>query len=809
MAVVYLAEDLRHERRVAIKVLRPELTSVVAAERFLREIKLTASSLREKLTREKRLPVDDAVRIAREVADALSYAHGRNLLHRDIKPENILLAEGHAVVADFGIARAISEAGGDRLTDTGISIGTPIYMSPEQAAGEREIGKASDLYSLACVLYEMLTGEPPITDASLQKVVSRKMLGDLRPAKEVRLEVPEEVDAAVSKALATEPADRYATASELGQALEPVRPERSMGPKRRRVLWTAAAAVVVVAGLTWYIGWGGSPDPMAEPPSVAVLPLVNRSGLEEDAYFTDGIHDEILTQLSKISGLSVRARTSVMEYRDSPKNVRQIGEELNARYLLEGGVQRSGRTVRINVQLIDSQSDEHVFAETYDRELTIEDLLAVQRDVAVQIADVLATTLTPGEQELIASTPTDDLEAYDYYLRGEGYRNRGPVEEDLRLAVEMYEEAIRRDTTFALAYVGLSRAARELYWWFERGRDDRLRTEGCQAAFTALRINASLPEARRAVAGCYDDRGDDTRAREHLLAALAKMPNNSDLFAMLAERDRRQGKWEEALAWGKRAAELDPRNAESFRRVATTLGWMRRYAEAEEYFDRAIALAPSVEYQYVFKARLYISWEGDIEKAWNVLSTAPTTIALGSVLLRNVSSAWWLYRVLLDRNGPDIDDLSLATFGGDTAAYFLGRAEAFRLANNRERMRAYYDSARVALDSRITAAPNDPRLHSELGMALAALGHQEEALSHGTLAVNLLPITEDAIEGYDWPAYLAQMHLELGNYDAAIDQLEILLSNPGWVTVAWLGVDPFWDPLRDHPRFQALLTKYE
>jgi serine/threonine protein kinase len=248
MAVVYLAQDLRHERRVAIKVLRPELTSVVAAERFLREIKLTAAlahphilpvhdsgeaegflyyvmpyvegeSLREKLNREKRLSVDEAVRIAREVADALSYAHEQKLLHRDIKPENVLLEAGHAVVADFGIARALSEAAGDRLTDTGVSIGTPAYMSPEQAAGEREIGEGSDLYSLACVLYEMLTGEPPITDPSVRKVVSRKILGDFRPVREVRREVPAEVDAAVSEALATEPAERFASAGEFADDL--------------------------------------------------------------------------------------------------------------------------------------------------------------------------------------------------------------------------------------------------------------------------------------------------------------------------------------------------------------------------------------------------------------------------------------------------------------------------------------------------------------------------------------------------------------------------------------------------------------
>ena len=383
MAVVYLAQDLRHERPVAIKVLRPELTSAVAAERFLQEIRITAGlahphilplldsgeadgllyyvmpyvegeSLRDRLSREERLPIDGAVQISGELADALSYAHSHNLLHRDIKPENILFEAEHAVVSDFGIAKAISEAGGDSITQTGVAVGTPAYMSPEQASGDEGIDEQSDIYALGCVLYEMLAGETPHTGKSRRAILAKKLTEEPRSVRTLRPDVPRELDGVLQKALKAAPSGRFSTASEFAEALKALR-HPSRRPTRRSIRWAAGAAVALAVWGIVAAGWmlfGRTEDESAaagDRPSVAVLPLANRSGLEGDAYFTDGIHDEILTQLSKISGLDVRGRTSVMEYRDRTKNLRQIGEELNARYLLEGGVQRAGGTVRINV----------------------------------------------------------------------------------------------------------------------------------------------------------------------------------------------------------------------------------------------------------------------------------------------------------------------------------------------------------------------------------------------------------------------------------------------------------------------------
>jgi TolB-like protein/DNA-binding SARP family transcriptional activator/Flp pilus assembly protein TadD len=563
---------------------------------------------------------------------------------------------------------------------------------------------------------------------------------------------------------------------------------------------------VVAAGLLLFRGYARPPGD--ERPSIAVLPFNNLSPDPENEYFTDGIHDQILTHLYKIGGLSVRGRASVMPYRDSTKSSRQIGDELNVRYFLEGGVLRGPETVRLSVQLIDAWNDEHVWAETYDRELTVENLLSVQSEIALRMAETVKASLTADEAGRIVQVPTENLEAYDYYLRGESYRHRGPVEEDLRLAIDMYKEAIRLDTTFALAYAMRSLATHTLWAWFERG-NARLRTEASEAAFRARHVSADLPEGHLAVAYHYARLGDCVRQREHILAAVAEMPNNSEVLVALGDAERCLGNWEEDLALRKQAAELDPRNAWAVMELATSNAWMHRYAEAERCWNRAIALTPYVQYYYIMKARLYISWQGDVDKAWEVLSTAPTGVTITSVLLRDVSGAWWLYRLLLDKSPVNVDRLSIVAFGEDTATYLLARAEALRLTDERERMRAYYDSARVALESRITAAPDDPRLHGELGIALAALGHGQEAVSHAASAVRLLPVTQHAMDGYDWPAYLAHVYLELGEYDAAMDQLEILLSNPGWVTVAWLGADPLWDPLHDHPRFQALLEQYE
>jgi serine/threonine-protein kinase len=345
MATVYLAEDLKHHRKVAIKVLRPELAAALGPDRFLREIQLAArlhhphilplydsgeaggllyyvmpfvegESLRDRLARERQLPLEGALQVTREVADALDYAHNRDVVHRDIKPENILLEWGHALVSDFGIARAINAAGSDKVTETGLVVGTPAYMSPEQASGERTLSGCSDVYSLGCVLYEMLAGEPPYTGPTAQAILARRLTDPVPPLRTVRENVPVAVERAIGKALAKVPADRFGTAKEFAEALE--RTSATAAPEQ----------------------------------SIAVLPFSNMSADPDTEYFSDGITEEIINVLAGLEGLRVAARTSSFSFKSKTPDLAEVGAKLHVRTVLEGGVRCAGNRLRVTVQLI-------------------------------------------------------------------------------------------------------------------------------------------------------------------------------------------------------------------------------------------------------------------------------------------------------------------------------------------------------------------------------------------------------------------------------------------------------------------------
>ncbi|HUO51414.1 MAG TPA: protein kinase, partial [Gemmatimonadaceae bacterium] len=417
MAVVFLAQDLRHDREVALKVLRPEISAEIGAERFLREIKIAAGlthphilpvfdsgeadgllfyvmpsmqghSLRERLDKERQLPLTEALRIAREVASALDYAHRHRVVHRDIKPENILLHEGAAMVADFGIGKALT-ANAKSITQTGLTLGTPAYMSPEQASGELDTDGRSDLYSLGCVLYEMLAGEPPFTGVSAQAIIAKRFVSPIPKVRTTR-DVPEAVDVAVTKALARTPVDRFPTAAEFADALRAIGRDSATGAHR-------AAELV-------------------KPPAtaIAVLPLKNMSADPENEYFSDGMTEEIINALGKLPGIHVASRTSSFAFKGKEVDVRQIGEKLGVSSVLEGSVRKVGNKIRITAQLINVESGYHLWSETYDRQL--EDVFAVQDEISRAIVDALKLRLAGDQGQVVA--PTKNLEAYTLYLKG-------------------------------------------------------------------------------------------------------------------------------------------------------------------------------------------------------------------------------------------------------------------------------------------------------------------------------------------------------------------------------------------------------
>jgi eukaryotic-like serine/threonine-protein kinase len=518
MATVYLAHDLKHDRPVALKVLKQELAAAIGTDRFLREIRTTANlnhphilplfdsgeaggflyyvmpyvpgeSLRDRLNREKQLSLADALQIGREVADALSYAHAHGVIHRDVKPANILLEAGHAVVTDFGIARAVTAAGGEDLTETGVSIGTPTYMSPEQAAGATDPDGRSDQYSLACVVYEMLAGQPPFTGPTTESVVHQHVAAAPPSVSAARPAVPAAADRVIQRALQKTAVDRYPSVSHFAEALASAAGTSGVagsgGPatdatkltraRRRWMVGLGTAAALLVVGIAAYLAFGPetSPsDPSPVPgavPRLVVLPFENL-GPPEDEYFADGITDEITARLSGLSGLAVIARQSAVQYKGTDKTPQEIGLELDAAYLLEATLswQRSpdgSSRVRIRPQLIRASDATHLWADVLDEDLT--EVFAVQTRIATRVVEALGVALREPEHRSLAAVPTANPEAHDYYLRGLDYSNPNKIfdERDTRTAIGLYERAVELDPGFALAHAASGHGHFRLYWW--------------------------------------------------------------------------------------------------------------------------------------------------------------------------------------------------------------------------------------------------------------------------------------------------------------------------------------------------------
>lgn len=855
MATVYLAEDLKHRRQVAIKVLKPELSSAVGPERFLREIEIAArlhhphilplydsgeaegllyyvmpyvegESLRDRLKRERQLPLDDALRIAREVADALACAHGHDVIHRDIKPENILLESGHAVVADFGIARAIRAAAGSvPLTATGMSVGTPTYMSPELAAGDREVDGRSDLYALGCMLYEMLAGQPPFAGPTAESILRQHLIAEPPHIASIRTAVPEPVASAILRALAKSPADRFSTVTLFAEALR-LRESAShtSSPRRaRRAGWLALAAVsvaVAVGGALLTLRRGReatAPVARANPrTAIAVLPFENLSAEGSNAFFAPGLHDELLTQLSKVSALTVISRTSVMGYTGTKTPIKQIARELGVGSVMEGSVQVAGRRLRVNVQLIDAATDAHLWAEHYDR--TLDDAFAIQSDVAQKIVAAVGAALGEAEYRSVTQAPSTNAEAYRLYLQGRAYRTRpGSIMQDLESAQQLYERALALDPGFALAHAELSRTHGAIYWWRYDPSPVRAVRQRLEAE-TALRLAPDLPQAHLAMGLVhYWGRGPSQgggwgKALDEFAIALKLLPNDAELWEMIGTVHRRQGDWQAVAAAYARATQLDPRDANLFYNLGgVTFLNTNRYAEAVRAFDQALRLAPDLHVAAVRRGIAYVRWQGQIDTMRAVLRRVRGNAELptiGNVAGQHVQLLLWERR-------PDsilvvLKTARIAVF--DAQIIFLPSslfaAWAHRLRGDAVAARAAFDSARIILDSAIRERPEDWRAHAARGLALAGLGRRDEARTEARWLRASSVYRTDATWGPPVAEDRARILAQAGDADAAMDEIERLLNMPSWLSVHTLRLDPLWDPIRELPRFKALLSKY-
>ena len=592
MATVYLAHDRKHDRPVAVKVLHPDLAASLGSERFLREIRIAArlahpyilplidsgdaagflyyvtphvpdGSLRQRLATGP-LPLEQVLSIVREVGSGLDYANRQGFIHRDVKPDNILFTDGHAVLADFGIARVLGPPGrGDGLTEFGLGIGTPEYMSPEQAAGE-EVDASSDAYSLAVVVYEMLAGEPPLRGAGARATIAKQMVETPRPLRVLRPEAPLHVERALARALAKQPADRFATVAELVTALQQDTGEaRPVAGGRARTL--------------------------------AVLPFVATSAGSDTEYLADGITDELIDAFAKIDGLRVASRSSVFALKGKPADVRAIGALLGATWVIEGSVRRAGNKLRVTAQLASTADGRLLWSQRFDR--TLEDVFAIQEEIARTIVDTLRTTSIAGLAAPSLRRHSTNLEAYQLYLKGRYLWNRR-TQADIAEAITVFEQAIAADPSYAQAYAGLSDAY-ALNLDYRNVPVAEGFAHAREYARRALALDEKVAEAHASLAWVlfiYDWQWEE--ARREYQRAIELDPAYATAWQWYSFWHAAMGKHDEAVIEIHRANELDPGSVSIQRSVGWIYYYARRYDQAVYYLERAIAANPTADETY-------------------------------------------------------------------------------------------------------------------------------------------------------------------------------------------------------------------
>ncbi len=583
MATVYLARDVRHGRPVAIKVLHPELGLSLGPERFLREIQIAArlqhphivplydsgqagdllyyvmpfvegESLRQRLQREGRLPLEEALKVTRSVASALDYAHRQQVVHRDIKPENVMLHDGEAMVTDFGIAKAVSAAA-DTLTRTGTAVGTPQYMSPEQAGGEGDIDGRSDIYSLATMLYEMLTGGVPFT-GSQQAIMAQLFTAPVPSLRDRRDDVSNTLEQVVQRALAKEPGERYPTPAQFAAALGS--PE---------VLTPTA-----------------NPAAASRGKSIAVLPFVNMSADPENEYFTDGIAEEIINALSKLQALHVAARTSAFAFKGKNQDIRKVGEQLGVTTVLEGSVRKAGNRLRVTAQLVNVADGYHLWSERYDRQL--DDVFAIQDEISENIVRALRVVLSDKEKRQIENKPpTENVEAYEYYLRARQYfhqfRRAG-----IQYARRMFERAVEADPGFAKAYAGIADCCSFMYMYWD-GSNANL--EGADSASAkALELGPELAEAHASRGFALSLRREYDQSRAEFERALELNPKLYEAHYLYARACFQEGRLEDAVRHYQEAARVRPEDYQALLLMVNPLHGLGRHDEALEAMRKGV-----------------------------------------------------------------------------------------------------------------------------------------------------------------------------------------------------------------------------
>jgi eukaryotic-like serine/threonine-protein kinase len=838
MATVYLARDMKHGREVALKVLHPEFAASLRPDRFRREIAVAGrlqhphivsvfdsgetssgqlwftmpyvvgESLRDLLRRERQISTDDMVRITTAIAGALQYAHGQGVIHRDVKPENILLSDGHAMLADFGVARSLAQgddSGTGTLTQSGFAVGTPAYMSPEQASGERQIDGRSDQYALAVVAYEMLAGEPPFTAPTPQAAIA-KMLSTPPPSiRIVRKDVPIGVEAALRKALSTAPAGRYASVADFGSALvrglQTATTETATHGGWRTGVVVAVALLIIAAGAISYLRYR-SP---VSPTMLAVLPFESE-GDTADAWITDGITDEVRGKLAGLSSLRVIARSSSNRYRRSTKPPEEIGRELGVRYLLMGrirwapgsGAQRQIRVEPELVQVADVATPQTKWAQPFDEQQS--DVFRLQSDIAERVASALQVALNPAERVAISRPSTRNPDAYYAYLRGVAL-NRTELPNDDARARQEFRRAVVLDSAFADAWVAL---AGNISRWAARHSTTAAFQDSARGAVDrAQAIEPNSPDVIAARA-FYDELiGHDLpKAYAEYREVVEKAPSSSRVVRALAAIELRLGRWDSALVHLERSAQLSPRDPYAFNELGNAYLLVRRYGDARRATAQAYQLSPNNILTAFSLIQIPLA-QGDLAAARSAVRAASPGI--DSLTLYAFLAQYGSYTWVLDTNQQRaLMGVPQSEYDRGHSAWALTRMLLNDELGDSAAAKAYADTAAVALqaDNHGHAADSD----AAYGWALAVAGRRTEAIAAGDSYLKANPIERDYLDNVDNAENVLKAYVRAGATSKALDLLDRLLHIPGRLTPGRIRLDPGFLPLRNDPRFQRLAT---
>jgi eukaryotic-like serine/threonine-protein kinase len=873
MSHVFAATETALGRSVVVKVLPPDLAAGVSTERFKREIAVAArlqhphivpllsagemdgvpyftmpfvqgESLRVRLARRGELPVSESVRILREIASALAYAHEHGVVHRDIKPDNVLFSGDVAMVADFGVAKALSAStNGDHggVTSLGVALGTPAYMAPEQATADPTTDHRADVYAFGILAYEMLTGQPPFTGRNPSQLLAAHVTEVVEPISRRRPNLPPALAALVMRCLEKRPADRPQSASEIVHALDDITTPsggtqptsaalRPVAPAVTTPLTTTAptprrdvrASLLVLGIVALVLGVGGiglwrqgaaagrasavvAVD-SARGHRLAVLPFENL-GDSADAYFADGMTDAVRGKLTGLSAMQVIARASSLQYRGTTKSPAEIARELGVRYLLTGTVRwakapGSKSHVQVSPELVEIGSDGAAasrWQQPFDAELA--DVFRVQGEIAGKVAEAMRVAIGGTDQIRLAALPTKNPAAYDAFLRGEAIA--APLNNaatDLRRAISHFERAVQLDPTFADAWAQLADTRSLLY---TNGRPTpELAREARDAADRALALSPSGARPRRALGNYFRNvEFDNRRAVEEMEKARAAAPNDADIITAYAVALTSAGRFEDAVRELRAAQQLDPRSPTPVNRLRTALIWLRRYDEAREATDRLLALAPTNPQALEARAMVEIG-TGNLAVARQISKAVPGMDQ--DAFVAYFATYWDLGWVLDDADQQRALSLGVEPFDGDRANWAIVRAQIYGWRGDSLRARIWGDTAAKEFAAQLRDTPNDGQRHAFRGLALAYTGRKAEAIAEGERGVALLPPEKDAVGGPYQVHQLTRIYLLTGEREKALDLLEQLLARPYYLSPGWLRIDPTFASLKGNPRFERL-----